>query len=70
VTYPHGYVKGVGPAAPPRSQCPCGRPAVAQCEGCMATFCQSCWWRHSHTTAKSTPPAKSRTTDATGVAHA
>lgn len=48
--YPYGYVKGVGPAAPPNSQCTCGREAVAQCQGCGVTLCRACWWKHSHTT--------------------
>jgi hypothetical protein len=52
--YPHGYVKGVGPAAAPGTRCPCGRAAVAECQSCKDTFCQSCWWKHSHTTVMPT----------------
>lgn len=39
----------VGPPAPARSVCPvCGKPGVAQCQGCGESFCRSDWWKHSH----------------------
>lgn len=48
--YPHGYLKGVGPCAPPSSRCEvCGCAGfIMECQTCRARLCYSHWWKHSH----------------------
>lgn len=50
-----GYYVGVGPAAAPGAVCQCGRKGeLMECHTCERAFCNSCWWKHSHTQPKET----------------
>lgn len=41
----------IGPPAPPDAVCwECGRHAVATCESCALTYCETHWLHHSHRT--------------------